>query len=72
MYVMGRGISAFGLRRALLLRSSMVAVEVRPGSGDGEAEAAGVLRTAMMLEDSGLFVEDRRGMMWREEGNGDI
>lgn len=27
-----------------------------------------MLRTAMMLEDSGLFMEDRRGMMWRREG----
>lgn len=34
VYVMGRGISAFGLRRALLLRSTMVTVEVRLGSGD--------------------------------------
>lgn len=67
----GRGISAFGLRRALLLRPTIVVVEMRLGSGDGEVEAAGVLRTAIMLEDGGLLTdlrseEDRRGIMWRK------
>lgn len=63
---MGRGISAFGLRRALLLQPTIVAVEVRVGSGDGEVEAAGVLRTAIMLEDSDLgSEEDCRGIIWR-------
>lgn len=53
---MGSGISALGLRRMLLLRPTMVEVEARVGSGDGDTEAAGVLRTAMMwFEDSEVF-----------------
>lgn len=60
----------------LLLRPTMVDVEVRLGSGDGEVEAAGVLRTAIIwVEDGELSTvlrseADLRVILWKKVGEG--
>lgn len=60
--MIGSGISALGVRRMLLLRPTTVDVEARLGSGDGETEATGVSRTAMMRFARGeVFMGLRRG-----------
>lgn len=52
----GKEISALGLRRMLLLRPTMLDVEVNEGSGEEDIEVTGVLRTALRrLEDRALL-----------------
>ena len=64
--MIGMEISVCGLPRIVFLRPTMLG----EGSGDGEAEVAGELRTETMLEDNVVevlrSVEEPLAMSWRE------